>query len=80
MPDDADAHRCPYCSRPFADPARVDLHVGLKHYDVCDDDEAAAFEDAYTGENEMIRLYRLKATAAIVLLYFGFLMVYAFFA
>jgi len=80
LPEDADAHRCPYCSRPFADAARVDLHVGLEHYDVCDEDEAAAFEAAYTAEMDAIRRYRLKAAAAIVVLYFGFLMVYAFVA
>jgi hypothetical protein len=75
--DDATVHECPYCSRPFATSARVDLHVGLEHYDVCSDPEVDAFETAYAAETEELRLYRLKAAAATVLLYFGMLMVYA---
>jgi len=77
VPDDADAHRCPYCDRPFASRERVDLHVGLQHYEGCDDAQADAFEDAYTAENQSIRLFRLKAAAVVVLLYFGLLMVYS---
>ena len=79
VPDDRTAHRCPYCDRPFAAADRVTLHVGLVHYDVCTDAEAEAFEDAYLGETDEIKRYRLKAAAVLILVYFGFLMIYAVF-
>lgn len=77
--EDATAHRCPYCDRPFAEPDRVTLHVGLTHYDVCTDAEVDAFQSTYTAENEAIKRYRLKAAAVLIVVYFGFLMVYAVF-
>jgi hypothetical protein len=79
VPEDATAHRCPYCDRPFAIEERVTLHVGLTHYDVCTDAEVDAFQSTYTAENEAIRRYRLKAAAVLIVVYFGFLMVYAVF-
>jgi hypothetical protein len=69
--------RCPYCERAFTTRDRVDLHIGLAHYDVCDADEAAAFETAYDAETVAIREYRLKAIATVIALYFGTLMLYA---
>jgi hypothetical protein len=79
VPGDRAAHRCPYCDRPFATEDRVTLHVGLTHYDVCSDAEAEAFEDAYVAETDAIKRYRLKAAAVLIVVYFGFLMVYAVF-
>jgi len=79
VPADRTVHRCPYCDRPFATEDRVTLHVGLTHYDVCTDAEAEAFEDAYLAETGEIKRYRLKAAAVLILVYFGFLMVYAVF-
>jgi len=79
VPEDRTAHRCPYCDRPFASEERVTLHVGLTHYDVCTDAEAEAFEEAYLAETDEIKRYRLKAAAVLILVYFGFLMVYAVF-
>ncbi|MFC6951353.1 DUF7410 domain-containing protein [Halorubellus litoreus] len=77
VPADATAHECPYCERPFTREDRVALHVGLQHYDVCTPGEEEAFEAAYLAENAEIRRYRLKAAVALILLYFGLLMVYA---
>jgi hypothetical protein len=77
VPGDADAHRCPYCDRPFTTRERVDLHVGLTHYDVCTDAEADAFETAYTDESESLRVFQLKAAGVLVLIYFGTLILYA---
>lgn len=79
VPEDRAVHRCPYCDRPFAVEDRVTLHVGLTHYDVCTDAEAEAFEEAYLAETDEIKRYRLKAAAVLILVYFGFLMVYAVF-
>mgnify|MGYP000477663880 CR=1 FL=1 len=69
---------CPYCGRRFAREAWLDLHRGQKHGDRLDDLERAAYESARDDEAEAIRLFRLKALALLVAVYFGFLMVYAF--
>ena len=77
-PGDDGAHVCSYCGRPFVDEELLALHRGHTHPDAVTDDERAAFEATYEREREAIRLFRLKALGTLVLLYFGFLMVYAF--
>lgn len=69
---------CPYCDRRFAREAYRDLHLGQEHGDRLDAAERAAYEAAHDAEAEEIRLFRLKALAVLVLVYFGFLVVYAF--
>ncbi len=69
---------CPYCDRRFAREAYRDLHLGQEHEGRLDADERAAYEAAHDAEVEEIRLFRLKALAVLVLVYFGFLVVYAF--
>jgi hypothetical protein len=73
----ADAPRCSYCGTPFPDEELLALHRGLDHYDDLDDAERDAYEDAYLAENADLRSFRLRALAALVVLYFGFLMLYA---
>ncbi len=73
----ADAPRCSYCGEPFPSERLRALHRGLEHYDSLDDDERAAYEDAYHSETEDIRSFRLRALVVLVALYFGFLMTYA---
>ncbi|MGB9963693.1 C2H2-type zinc finger protein [Halobacterium sp. CBA1126] len=80
MTDDTppeDAPRCSYCGEPFPSERLRALHRGLEHYDRLDDDERAAYEDAYRAEGEDLRSFRLRALAVLVALYFGFLMLYA---
>ncbi|MCG1002413.1 MULTISPECIES: hypothetical protein [Halobacterium] len=72
-----DAPRCSYCGEPFPSERLRALHRGLEHYGSLDDDERAAYEDAYHSEADDLRSFRLRALAALVALYFGFLMVYA---
>ena len=69
---------CPYCDRRFAREAYRDLHLGQEHDDRLDADERTAYEAASDAEAEAIRMFRLKALAVLVLVYFGFLLVYAF--
>jgi hypothetical protein len=73
----AAAPRCSYCGEPFPNERLRALHRGLDHYDELDETEREAFEDAYLEENEDLRSFRLRALAALVVLYFGFLMIYA---
>jgi len=69
---------CPYCDRRFAREEYRDLHLGQEHEERLDADERGAYEAAHDAEAEAIRLFRLKALAVLVLVYFGFLVVYAF--
>ena len=78
VPDEATTHSCPYCDRPFRTERLRQLHVGLDHPELIDDDERVAFQDAYLDENEEIGLFRLKVLAVLVLIYFSFLFVYLF--
>lgn len=74
---DEDAVVCPYCDCPFADDRLRALHYGHVHNDELTDEHRRAFEEAYEAEQQEIRVFRLKALGGVVLLYFGFLMVYA---
>lgn len=76
--DGAEAFDCPYCDRCFAREAWRDLHLGLEHGSCLDAAQRDAYETAHDAEAEEIRLFRLKALAVLVLVYFGFLLVYAF--
>ncbi|WP_394351399.1 DNA-binding protein [Halobaculum saliterrae] len=77
---DSPAGRCEYCGHPFPTTGRLVLHKGLEHPQQLDDDEEEAFRSARADEEDELRTLRLKALGALVLLYFGFLMLYAIFA
>jgi len=77
VPADATTYDCEYCGRPFADETPLALHRGLDHPGDLDDDEVEAFRTAYEAEEEALATFRLRALGALVLLYFGLLMVYA---
>jgi hypothetical protein len=77
VPLDASPIECPHCSRPFVDERQRDLHVGLQHGDAADDEQRTAFGDAIDAERGDLRLFRLKALAVLVLLYFGLLFTYS---
>jgi hypothetical protein len=69
---------CSYCDRRFHRESYLALHRGQAHADELTDAERAAFETAREDEEEDLRLFRLQALAALVFIYFGFLLVYAF--
>ena len=77
VPADATAYTCVYCDRPFARESWLALHRGLAHPNELDDAEAEAFRAAHDDEEESLSAFRLQALGALVLIYFGFLMVYA---
>ncbi|MFC7226383.1 C2H2-type zinc finger protein [Salinirubellus salinus] len=74
----ADRVECPYCEAAFARERHRDLHVGQAHDEALTHAEREAYEAAEDAEREDLRLFRLKALAALVLVYFGFLILYAF--
>jgi hypothetical protein len=69
---------CPYCDREFFRESYRALHLGQAHPGSLTDAERADYEAASEAESEELRLFRLKALAALVFIYFGFLLVYAF--
>ncbi|ACV10494.1 putative DNA binding [Halorhabdus utahensis DSM 12940] len=77
VPAGADPARCPECGRPFVRAELRTLHRGQEHGETLDQDERDAFEDIYEAESERLRLFRLKALIALIVLYFVLLMTYA---
>jgi hypothetical protein len=69
---------CPYCARVFAREDYRDLHLGVDHADDLTDAERERYETALAEEEQALRLFRYKALGLLVLVYFGFLMLYAF--
>jgi hypothetical protein len=78
VPPDQPVHRCGYCDRPFAEASYLALHRGLAHADRVSDAEREAFETAYEDEQAALSRFRIVALGLLVLLYFGFLFVFAF--
>ena len=74
---DEPAARCPYCDRPFRERRLETLHRGREHPDRLSADEREAFERAYQSERRELRRFRLLALGAVILCYFGFLLLYA---
>ena len=68
---------CEYCGRPFVREEYLALHYGVDHDSPLDDERQAAFEAAREAEEATLRQFRLKALLALVLVYFGFLMLWA---
>lgn len=69
--------RCPYCDLTFPTAEIRTLHVGRTHPDRLTATEAARFERALERESRRLRLLRLAAVLAVVLLYFALLFTYA---
>ena len=69
---------CPYCDRAFARDDYRDLHLGVDHADDLTDAERERYETALAEEEKELRLFRYKAVGLLVLVYFGFLILYAF--
>ena len=69
---------CEYCGDRFVDDDLLALHRGLEHGPALTEAEREAYEAAVASERDAIRLFRLKALGALLLLYFGFIFVYAF--
>ncbi|ADJ15698.1 DUF7410 domain-containing protein [Halalkalicoccus jeotgali] len=69
---------CPECGRPFARTEYVTLHLGLDHPEVLSESDRERFVEVYRGETEEMKRFRLKALAALLLVYFGFLYLYLF--
>jgi len=68
---------CRVCGRTFPEPRLLALHRGVRHPDTLTDAELSAYREAYREEESALQSFRLRALGGLVLLYFGFLFLYA---
>lgn len=69
---------CGHCGDRFADDRLLALHRGRAHREALTDAEVEAYREARTEERDDVRLFRVKALGLLLLIYFGFIYVYAF--
>ncbi|MFB6255695.1 MAG: hypothetical protein ABEH58_03040 [Haloplanus sp.] len=77
VPPDETPAVCDRCGQPFSGETHLALHRGLNHEDALSESEREAYEAALEEEVAGLRRFRLLALAALVAIYFGFLMTYA---
>ncbi|WP_323675514.1 hypothetical protein [Halorubellus sp. PRR65] len=70
------AGTCPYCDRPFATRAALDLHVGDVHADACSASEREAYADALAAEEDELFYFHLRVVAGLAALYTVLVLVY----
>lgn len=68
---------CPYCGFELADDTQRRLHMGLEHYAELPEEQREAFKQTYRREEDALNRFRIIALGGLVVLYFGFLVVYA---
>jgi hypothetical protein len=69
---------CGYCDARFADEQLLALHRGLEHEPELTAAERDAYDEAVDAERDDLRLFRLQSLVALLVIYFGFVIVYAF--
>ncbi|MGQ4555130.1 DNA-binding protein [Halobellus sp. GM3] len=74
------AHVCDVCERAFHTEDLLVLHRGVRHPEALDAAERDAYREVYAEEERAIRSFRIRALGILVLLYFGFLFLYVFYA
>ena len=80
VPDGENPRQCPHCGFELPADDQFRLHLGLNHYDKLDDADQQAFRDAYQQEEAALTRFRIIALGGLVVLYFGFLLIYALLA
>jgi hypothetical protein len=71
---------CPHCGFELPDEKQYRLHLGLEHYGRLAEADREAFRETYRAEEDALTRFRIVALGGLVVLYFGFLVVYALFA
>ena len=70
--------RCSYCDRRFASEHLRSLHHGSEHTHELTETEWNTVETARESEADAVRSLRLRVLVGLVVLYFGFLLLYLF--
>jgi hypothetical protein len=71
---------CDTCGREFPTDRLLVLHRGVRHPSTLSTAERETYREVYLDEEDQIRSFRLRALVVLVVLYFGFLFLYAGFA
>lgn len=77
VPADAEVYTCERCGERFPRARHRDLHRGLVHGDDLTEAEREAYATASADEHADLRRFRLVSLGLLVLIYFGFLLLYA---
>ncbi|RDZ62072.1 DNA-binding protein [Haloferax sp. Atlit-12N] len=75
-----DRHTCTACGEAYPTARLLVLHRGARHPDDLDAGEVEAYREAYYEEEDELKSFRIRALGVLVLLYFGFLMLFIVFA
>ncbi|EMA07350.1 hypothetical protein [Haloferax denitrificans] len=75
-----DRHTCTACGEAYPTERLLVLHRGARHPDDLDAAEVEAYREAYYEEEDELKSFRIRALGVLVLLYFGFLMLFIVFA
>ncbi|RLM83922.1 DNA-binding protein [Haloarcula sp. Atlit-7R] len=75
-----DRHTCTACGEAYPTERLLVLHRGARHPDDLDAEEVEAYREAYYEEEDELKSFRIRALGILVLLYFGFLFLYVFYA
>ncbi|EJN60130.1 hypothetical protein SAMN04487950_2484 [Halogranum rubrum] len=74
------AYICATCGQAYPTETLLIHHRGIRHPDDLSETELEQYHEAYAEEEATLRRFRIIALGGIVLLYFGFLFMYAVFA
>ncbi|MFC7205424.1 DNA-binding protein [Haloferax namakaokahaiae] len=73
-------HVCSTCGDAYPTETLLVLHRGARHPDILDASEIEAYREAYYEEERELKSFRIRALGALVVLYFGFLILFILFA
>ena len=77
VPAGAEVYACERCGERFPRERQRDLHRGLAHAADLTPAEREAYADASADEGADLRRFRIVSLGLLVLIYFGFLFLYA---
>ncbi len=80
VPANATPIVCEHCGFELTDEKQYRLHLGLEHYGQLSEADRQTFRETYHEEEADLNRFRIIALGALVMLYFGFLIVYALLA
>ncbi len=71
---------CEHCGFELKNEKQHRLHLGLEHYGQLSEGDRETFRETYHEEEAELNRFRIIALGGLVVLYFGFLIIYALLA